>query len=100
MAEVTTTLWRCPSHGLIQPEVIDESWPDDPGRQRPEILNWCPVPTYREEPCEEPLSGPFHFKEEQVFTEADQFAALNESSPPRIPSLRRTGSKANRKESP
>lgn len=37
----------CPNHGLIVPRCFYDDWDTEQG---------CPVPTYDEEPCEEPLT--------------------------------------------
>jgi hypothetical protein len=39
-------LFYCERHGLIEPGRFDRDWSDERG---------CPVPTYREEPCDEPV---------------------------------------------
>ncbi|HYH54814.1 MAG TPA: hypothetical protein VD761_11860 [Solirubrobacterales bacterium] len=40
----------CPNHGLIAPKRFDSEWSTDYG---------CPVPTYKEDPCDEHLTAVF-----------------------------------------
>lgn len=48
--DLALDFFLCPSHGLIVPSKFDEEWNTERG---------CPVPTYHEERCDEPLTAVF-----------------------------------------